>query len=201
MEAVFLSLIGQLNGSVFTLVVILVLMFFVVYKLGGVVKSYKDFESSKEKNETKMDDIKTSLAKITATTDLLYQSHLSTVKSTSPLKLTDKGVQVSTAIGAEEKVANHWEEIKKVLEGKHPVNPYDIQVIAMDIARRCFDKIFTPAEQDVAKTYAFKTGLNLLEIYPVIAIIIRDKIFQERNMSLGEIDKHDPSSGQSKSEF
>lgn len=193
MEAIFLALIQQLNAAVFTLIAILVVAFWLVYKSGGWVKSYKNFEEKSEKFDIKIDLIKESIFKVQATTDLLYQSHLSTVKAHSPVSLTEKGREISTAISAEIKINNHWEIIKKEVEDKKPTNPYDIQVVSMDIARNCFEKIFTSEEQNQIKTYAYGIGLNLLEIYPILGVIIRDRIFKEKNIPVAEVDKHKPS--------
>lgn len=54
MEAIFLALIQQLNGSVFTLIAILLVVFWILYKSGGWVKSYEDFESKSEKFDSKI---------------------------------------------------------------------------------------------------------------------------------------------------
>jgi len=192
MEAVFLALIQELNASVFTLIAVLLVVFWIVYKSGGWVKSYGDFESKSEKFDTKIDVIKDSLSAIRATTDLLYQAHLSTVKSHSPISLTDKGREISTAVTAELKVNNHWEAIRREVENKKPTNPYDIQTVSMDVAKHCFDTMFTPEEKNEIKTYAFGIGLNLLEIYPILGVIIRDRIFKEKNIKVEEVDKHNP---------
>jgi hypothetical protein len=36
---------------------------------------------------------------------------------------------------------------------------------------------------DEIKIYAFQEGINLLEIYPVIGIIIKDKYLKEQNIA------------------
>lgn len=192
MESIILALIQQLTGAVFTLIAVLLVIFWLLYKSGGWVKSYENFEDKSEKFDTKIDLIKDSLSSIKATTDLLYQAHLSTVKSRSPVSLTDRGKEISAAISAELKVNNHWDDIKQEVEKKKPVNPYDIQTVAMDIARNCFEKIFTLQEQDDIKTYAFGIGLNLLEIYPILGVIIRDRIFKEQSIKVEDVDKHNP---------
>lgn len=192
MPAVFLALIEQLNSSVFVLVAILVVMFWLVYKSGGWVQAYKDFQDKNGKTETKIDSMKENIALIKATADLLYQAHLSTIKANSPISLTERGKQIGDAIKAEMKVASHWSDIKAMVQSKNPTNPYDIQTIALEIARNCFDKIFTPQEQDEVKTHAYNIGLNMLEIYPVIGVIIRDKFFQEEGIATEDVDRHDP---------
>ena len=192
MEAIFLALIQQLNGAVFILVLILLVVFWLTYKSGGWVKSYNDFEGKSEKFDNKIDLIKESIFKVQATTDLLYQAHLSTVKAHSPISLTDKGKKIATDISAELKVNNHWEDIKREVDRKNPANPYDIQTVSMDIARNCFERIFTAQEQSEIKNYAYGIGMNLLEIYPILGVIIRDRVFKEGNIQPEEVDTPTP---------
>lgn len=192
MEAIFLALVQQLNGAVFTLILILLVVFWLLYKSGGWVKSYKDFENKNEKFEGKIDFIKESIFKIQATTDLMYQVHLSTVKAHSPISLTEKGKEIATKILAEVKINNHWDIIKAEVNKKNPANPYDVQTVSMDISRNCFEKIFTVEEQNEIKTYAYSIGMNLLEIYPILGVLIRDRIFKEKNIQPEEVDKHNP---------
>ena len=192
MEAIFFALIQQLNASVFTLIAMLLITFWLVYKAGGIIQSYKDYNDSKQKVETKIDSIKESISEVKATTNLLYQAHLNTVKSASPIKLTPLGEEISGTLSIPQKVNDHWNDISTEMKKRDSQNPYDIQSVAMAIARNCFDKIFTDAEQGEVKTYAFKKGLNLLEIYPIIAVEIRDRVFRENGIPLDDVDKHDP---------
>lgn len=192
MTSVLLALIQQLNSAVFVLIAILILAFWIMFKSGGWVKSYKDFESKNIKLDDKIDNIKDNIAKIQATAELLYQAHLSTIKSHSPISLTEKGKEVFDGVSAEMKVNSHWGKIKEKIEKSNPKNPYDVQVVSLNLARDCFDSIFTEKERDEIKTYAFNTGLNLLEIYPVIGVTIRDRYFKEKAIELTEVDKHDP---------
>ena len=192
METIILTLIQQLNSSVFILILVLILCILLAYKLGGVVTYFTETKSKNEKIDGKIDTIKDVLARVQATTDLLYQAHLSTVQAHSPIQLTDKGRSIAKAILAEIKVDDHWAAIKEKLEARNPTNAYDVQAVAMDIARDCFEKVFTSAEQNEIKTYAFSIGINLLEIYPIFGVIIRDRIFAERKLALEEVDKHDP---------
>lgn len=199
MEAVFLALIGQLNGAIFVLVCLLFLGFFGTYKIGTIVTYFKETKDKNEKVDAKIDGIKEVLNSVKATTDLLYQTHITTVQRHSPISLTARGKEIATAIEAEVKVINHWDKIKTLLEKKNPTNPYDIQTVAMDISRNCFEQIFTADEQNKIKTYAYQIGLNLLEIYPIFGVIIRDRYFKEKNIALEEIDLHDPANGTAKS--
>jgi len=193
MEAIFLELTKQLNSSVFILLAILVVAFWLIYKAGRMTESFSGFTKKSDKIDTSIDAIKESLASVKATTDLLYKKQLSTMQSQSPLSLTSKGEIVATAISADEMINNHWDDIEaEISRSNTPNNPYDIQKISLDIARNCFDTIFSNDERNRIKTYAYSIGMDLLEIYPIVGIKIRDRILKERNIDLTEIDKYDP---------
>lgn len=192
MLEIFLKLIEQLNSAVFVLIAILALAFWAIYKIAKMITLFNGFKEERTEIKTDLTDIKNNVAKTTATVDLLYQSHLSTVKSHSPLSLTEKGKEISDALKLEEKVANHWSEIKNKIEEKNPSNPYDIQTASLGMARDCFEAIFTNEERNEIKQHAFKIGLNILEFFPIIGIIARDKLLSERGINLSEVDKHNP---------
>ena len=122
----------------------------------------------------------------------MYQAHLKTIGSASPVKLTPLGQEIATTLRVEQKIVDHWDAIKAKVEAKNPQNPYDIQVAAMTVARECFDGIFTEAEKSEVKAYAFAKGMNLLEIYPVIGIEVRNRILKERDIALDTIDQFAP---------
>lgn len=189
------KLIEQLNGAVFTLLAVLFVCFWVVWKLSSVVTLFDGF---KKKNNDIDGDIKlmqVDIASIKATTDLLYKAHLAgldTVKRNSPLSLTDLGQKIADDLRLREKVDLHWGDISKVIEKQNPSNPYDIQTAAIDVARILFESIFTSEERDVIKTYAYQEGKNLLEILPIIGILVRDRFLSEQGISTKEIDQHAP---------
>ena len=192
METIFIELTKQLNSSVFILITLLLLSFCVVYKAGKIVGSFKIFETKNNKIDDAIHEIKDSLSKVKAITELLYQTHLSTVKNHSPTSLTLKGEEISKTISAESKINSYWISIRNELKKSHLINPYDIQVTALNIAQYCFENFFSEQERNEIKTYAFQMGINLLEIYPIIGIIIRDIYLKEQNISLEDIDKHKP---------
>lgn len=184
--SIFLQLINQLNSSIFVLITLLFVLFFLVYKAGSMTQTFASFNNKHMKFDDAIDRIKDLLSKIQATTDLLYQMQLTTVQSHSPLGLSEKGHQVAIEIAAEEKINSHWDTIKARFNLASLSNPYDIQTQALDLAVHCFDSIFTEEERTQIKTYAFNMGMNLLEVYPVLGIKIRDKIFEELSIDLKE---------------
>ncbi len=180
MEAIFSRLLEQLNSSVFTLLAILAIAFWVLYKLGGIVATFTSFKDKHKDLDGHIGGMKETLASIKATTDLLYQAHLSTIQSHSPVSLTDIGKTISDDLHIDEKITKHWNRIAAAIEERNPSNPYDIQTVSMDIARDCFDVIFSEAERNEIKSYAYEKGKNLLEILPIIGILVRDRFLKEK---------------------
>jgi hypothetical protein len=193
MSQVFLELIHLLNGAVLTLTLVLLVMFWMLYKMGGLMATFKHVDNKHDKLDSHLDGIRTDLSQIKGTVNILYESHLKTVQKNSPLSLTQIGKDVSLEIGADAKISSHWDKIKSELQKTKMDNPYDIQVATMEFSQRCFDTIFTPEEQTAIKVIAFNKGMNLLEIYPILGVIIRDRILKEKGCSADQIDKHDPS--------
>ena len=192
MTQLLLKLIDQLNGAVFVLVVILLLALWFCYKIGGIVKTFSGIEKRNDRFDENLDNIKEGLFSVKATVELLYKKELSTMQTKSPVSLSPKGEEVSEKINAVQKIANHWPEIKNLVGVDNILNPYDIQTIVMDKAQKCFDGLFTEQEKSEIKLYAFNVGMNLMEIYPVLGIIIRDKLLREKGINVNDIDKHDP---------
>jgi hypothetical protein len=192
MEAILMKLLEQLNSAVFALIAILIIAFWMVYKFGGITKTFGDFKEKNKELDANIGGIKDTLATIKATTDLLYQAHISTIQSHSPISLSPLGRTYSSDLDMAKKVAKHWDEIKKEIEKKSPNNPYDVQTVTMEISRQCFDTSFSEEEKSEIKLYAYQKGVNLLQIIPIIGIIIRDKYLQEKGISVDQIDQHDP---------
>lgn len=190
MTQILLDLIHQLNSAVWALIVILLVAFVAVYKIGQIVIKFNLFKDENKDIKTDIKEISTTLSKINATTDLLYQAHLRTIGSHSPLNLTDIGKTIGQDLQFDEKLANHWNEIKSAYfkEGNFS-NPYDIQITALQNANDVFNNFFEDKEKDEIKLYAFEKGFNLLEIYPIIGIKIRNKLMQENGIKLEELDE------------
>lgn len=192
MEAIFLKLIEQLNSSVVILLMVLAIAFFLIYKLGCLVTEFGIFREKNKGFDDGMLNIKSDLSEIKATAKLLYDAHLSTIKSHSPISLTSKGEIISNEVGMKRKVDDHWSDIKKILDEKKPTNPYDIQTVAMDAAKFIFDTVFTEEEKNEIKMYAYNKGENILQITPIIGVLSRDRYLLEKGYHKDEIDSHDP---------
>ena len=134
--------------------------------------------------------IKNDLSNVSATVKLLYD--IRTIQTNSPISLSELGQTISSDLLLSTKVANYWDQIKPIIASKNPSNPYDVQTIALDNAKLFFDRFFDANEKDVLKTYAYKKGLNILQIYPIIGVHARDRYLREGGMNIGDIDTYAP---------
>lgn len=184
MVEILLKLVEQLNSSVFVLLGLLFLAFLAVYKIACMITKFTTFENNNEKTSNTLDSIKDNVAKTNATVDLLYQAHLATLQTKSPVNLSELGKEISNDLLLEEKVNSHWEQIKSKIMQNTSNNPYDIQTSALKVAQDCYDQFFTFEEKEEVKLYAFNKGTDLMQIYPIIGVIARDRILKEMNIEL-----------------
>ena len=188
----FIKIADQLNGSIVVLMLILIIAFLAIFKLGKVISQYDGFCKKQDKFDNSIDVIKEDIHSIKARVDIIYNRHLDTVKAHSSISITEIGKEISSANKLENLVTKYWEKISEKIKEKNPSNPYDIQTVSMNLASEIFEDIFEDEEKTVIKKYAFDSGRNLLEIYPIIGVIVRDRYLKEVGASLDEVDKHDP---------
>ena len=117
------------------------------------------------------------------------QGHKAMIQANSPLALTDVGKIAAGEMGAERIVANNWEKILPRIAADIPGdNPYDIQTYCLERIPVAPDSFFDAASLESLKIYAFKNGRTLFECMKVIGIIIRNKYFETKGISLDTLD-------------
>lgn len=117
------------------------------------------------------------------------QGHKAMIQANSPLALTDVGKTAAGEMGAERIVANNWEKILPRIAADIPGdNPYDIQTYCLERIPVAPDSFFDAASLESLKIYAFKNGRTLFECMKVIGIIIRNKYFETKGISLDTLD-------------
>ncbi|MFW9882589.1 MAG: hypothetical protein ACFFG0_56730 [Candidatus Thorarchaeota archaeon] len=179
MKDIILILIEQLNSSVIILLIILITIGWLLYKGGSLVTKFGVFDNEIKDIKKDVRDIKDNVSGIDATVKLLYQAYLGTVKTKSPLHISPKGDKIVKDLSLSNKVDKYWDQIYKLLSVNSLNNPYDVQIASLEISQNKIKDILTENEINEIKIYAFNNGLNLLEIYPVIGVLIRDKALKE----------------------
>jgi hypothetical protein len=194
MEAVFLKLIAQLNSSVFVLLLVLGVSYWSVFKITKWVEKFKGHFKGHDDKLKDLVDMRDAVVELRTKVDLIYRNTnpSSPVASRSPLSLTDIGQQIAAKINANEILDKNYDKLSKDVELKNGKNPYDIQLASMLVAKEDVLNLLNEQELILVKQEAFSRGLLVEDVTAVFGILLRDRIFTEKNIPIAEVDKHTP---------
>ena len=136
-QTVFVKIIEQLNSSVFVLIGIFIVSLWVMYKMGGIVKTFCIHEDKIDELSKNSEKTFEKIVRFEAKIDLIYQqlNPNSAVRAMSPVSLTPIGNEIATSINAQNILSRCSDFLEKELEKEHPKNAYDIQMVSMKIAK------------------------------------------------------------------
>lgn len=151
------------------------------------------FDKRTDKSDGKIDSIKESILEIKAFIAVFKENNNQFVASKSPVRLTEKGEQVSRDLNLETLIERHWVNIEASLVGvlNKDSNPYDIQQESFKIGAK-ISSFLNDAEIELIKTYAFKQGQNLANYDLLVGVCVRDRYFKKHSIDIEDIDKFDP---------
>jgi len=194
MEAVFLKLLEQLNSSVFILLGILVVAAYTLHSLGRWRERFFNQDKRLDKIESMHDKVVILETKI----QLIYENTnpKRAFMSSSPIRLTDFGHDLFGKIGGEKMFPKYIAKLQESVENENPNHPYDIQMIAMNVAKSVLPKIASADDVNAVKQQAFENGILDEDIWGIFGVLLRDKILEERGMPISDVDKHDPNKRQ-----
>lgn len=119
-------------------------------------------------------------------TDPFTQTH-------SPLSITSIGYDMIRNLGIDEIFENNWMRIRYLIEeNTKSQNPYDIQQFCIEQAVVYPDKFLSENELNKIKLDAYHTGNSLTSYMKVIAIMARDRYFEENGINIIDVDTYDP---------
>lgn len=192
MGAILSQLLDQLNSSVFVLLAILGIMFWIVHRIGVWRERFGGYSQKLGA----LDDMREKMVELSTKVDLIYHNTnpRSLVASHSPLDLTDLGHKVSHAIGAREIFMSYRGQLIAAIDQRCPTgsNAYDIQVAALDIAKKDLPNLLSAGEINKIKEVAFAQGILLEDVWAIFGIFLRNVVLQERRIPVIEVDRHDP---------
>lgn len=111
----------------------------------------------------------------------------------SPLTLTPRGYEVVEKLGIFDMIDNNWLRIKFFIEENTASrNPYDIQQFCIEQAVVYPERFLKEEEINKIKLDAYLQGEALASYMKVIAVLVRDRYFDEHNIDIADIDKHAP---------
>lgn len=143
--------------------------------------SVSKLETSMEFLIKSIENTNTQLQRLTSTTPLTQQH--------SPLRISERGWEVVNKLGMDKMFANNWERIKQLIDDEvESKNAYDINEFCIKYAVVFPEKFLKPEEVNVLKNDAYIQGLTLMEYMKIIAVMARDKYFEENNIKIEEIE-------------
>jgi len=188
METVFLTLIQQLNSSVFILLGLVFLVGMSLLKLGGWAERFKH----QDKRLCDVEEIHDSVVELRTKVDLIYQhvNRNKPIQSMSPLTFTQIGHEIVKNINAEKIFARYSDRLTKEVDAKNPQNAYDIQQESFNVVKGKLVAMLDESELTTMKNEAYTRGTILEDIVIVFAILLRNHILQLKNIPISDVDKH-----------
>ena len=111
----------------------------------------------------------------------------------SPLTLTERGNAKVSELGIDYMIDNNWDKISSLIEEKsESKNPYDIQQLCTEEALLFPEKFLNQNDIDKLKHDAYLNGEIFQSYMRVIAVLVRDRFFDEHNIDISGVDKNDP---------
>lgn len=114
-------------------------------------------------------------------------------RSHSPLAITEQGYEMVEKLGIQDMFKANWSRINSLIQSENLQNPYDIQQFCIQQAVVFPEKFLSDEELNKIKLDAYSTGNPLQSYMKVIAVMARDRFFEENDIDVAEVDKHDTS--------
>ena len=146
------------------------------------------------KIEGHIDEIRRDIAYLKGHTDRLQKTvNDGYTQKNSPISLTEKGKEEVAESRLDEIVDRNWPRINDTLQKEVlSKNPYDIQSYCMEEVFVSTEKFFEDEDFSYIKKLAFNKGLALMTYTNMLAVLIRDRYFQENGIDISEVDKFAP---------
>jgi len=188
MEQIILSLISQLNSSIFVMLGLLLLAFWATYKIGMCSQKFI-FQDDRLKN---VEGLSEKVIELKTKIDLIYQyvNPNSPLKSYSPLSLTPIGEEIVNNIKAKDIFERYVVKLIKEVELKNPKNAYDIQQLSIEVAKNKLEQLLDEKELIMIKQEAYSKGILVSDILSVFGVLLRNYILDSKKISISEVDKH-----------
>lgn len=182
----FDRLLDELNSSVVVLAVLLIISFYMVFKMG---KWGEVFSNHKERIGN-IESIRDLVLELNTKVSLIYQNlnPNALTMAQSPVGLSDAGLEVANEIQAETIFKNYSSELGRIVEKTSCTNPYDIQQRSFSVANKDLPVLLTEPDLEKIKTAAFHRGLLVEDIMPIFGVLLRNMVLEQKNIPISEVD-------------
>lgn len=176
MTTLLIELLHQLTGAVFVLVILLIVAFWLMFKVGKYTQKFTE-QDEKLKGLGNLSD---NVIRIDTKVGLIYQlvNKNSPIASQSPISLTPVGAQIIEKLKGIEIFSKYSERLVKEVTSVNPKNAYDIQEISMKVAKEKMISFLNEQELILVKQEAFDRGLQLEDIMSVFGVLLRNRILE-----------------------
>jgi hypothetical protein len=111
----------------------------------------------------------------------------------SPLSLSDRGKEKVKELRIDKMIDSRWSEISDLIGGlSESKNPYDLQQVIIEESMLFPEKFLHKEDIEKLKKDAYSNGDILQSYMRVIAVIVRDRYFEEHNIDVSQIDIFEP---------
>ena len=168
-------------------------------------------EKSMERMQRTIERMQQSIENLQATTSTIFgwiqaqtgqplslpSSASSSTTPKSPLDLTPRGIKNAEALQADAIVEKYWQEVPL------PEDPtrLAIQNACWNFASLRLQAIMTPEEQKRLQEVCFEDGGDMRQILSIFAILLRNRIFQDRNIPISKPDQPHPKESEPEAEI
>lgn len=115
------------------------------------------------------------------------------IQSNSPITLTDFGRNLAEELSMMKYINKNRGSISGYIEeNSKSLNPYDIQQLCFNYVLTNPEDVLTHEGYEKVKYKAFDIGEPVISLMQAASILIRDRYFKEKDMTVGDIDAHDP---------
>lgn len=152
-------------------------------------KRFGQMDKRIDKVETCMDEIRKDISFLKGTIEVTLRSSGALTQAHSPISLTEKGKRVAEEIKADKIIATNWERMRATLDAEDLKTAYDIQQFCIETPEFEPLRFFDETTVNHIKDFAFNQGMPIQMYYRMLGVIIRDRYFDEKGISLQDVDK------------
>lgn len=193
MESIISDLIKQLNSSVWVLIALLFVAFYLVSKVSNLIGKWSEKSSHQDEKIGNLSNLAKDVIVMQTKVEMIYQNTLKTplVMSSSPLTLTNAGKEISEKIEANKILQKYISQLCSEVELTSPKNAYDIQMAAIKIVKEKLISFLNEKELTDIKNQAYLRGILVEDVLSVFGILLRNHILNEKGIPIADVDKHD----------
>lgn len=108
----------------------------------------------------------------------------------SPLTISQRGWEVVKELGIDGMFEENWPRIKKMIDADvENKNAYDINEFCLKYAVVFPEKFLQQEQVNKLKNDAYAQGLSLMEYMKIVAVMARDRYFNENGIKVEDMEK------------